>query len=365
MNNKQSQSGSTASSRPVRAVIIAAGKSTRMKSDRPKVMHEVCGRPMLAYVLDACRDAEIRETVVVVGFGKEEVIAAYSGQPGISFVEQNEQKGTGHAVSMCADAFKGFDGDCVVIAGDMPMIRSQTLRDLVGGHRGSGSVASIATTVLDDPTGYGRIVRNAAGEFERIVEHRDTTAGQLKICEVNPSYYCFDARTLFASLPKVKTNNAKGEYYLTDVLAVLKSEGKSIRACTSVPAIDATGINSRADLADVSRLMQKRIATAWMEQGVTIVDPNNTWIDSRATIGAETIINPFSYIEGRAIIGAGCQIGPYAYVTDGAVIADGAGVGPGLLTAFDQPGGAKAAHPSNRARQVQVVRRPPAQSSCS
>jgi bifunctional UDP-N-acetylglucosamine pyrophosphorylase/glucosamine-1-phosphate N-acetyltransferase len=365
MNVQQQKPNSTSSGRKARAVILAAGKSTRMKSELPKVMHEVCGRPMLAYVLDACRDAGVDELLVVVGFGKDAVIQAFSSQPGVSFVEQTEQKGTGHAVAMCADAFKGFEGDCVVIAGDMPMIRSQTLVDLLGGHRASGSVASIATTVLEDPTSYGRIVRNAAGEFEKIVEHRDCTPEQLKINEVNPSYYCFDSKTLFASLPKVKTENAKGEYYLTDVLAVLRSEGKSVRACTSVPAIDATGINSRADLAEVSRLMQRRIATQWMDQGVTIVDPETTWIDSRATIGAETIIKPFSYIEGRSIIGVGCLIGPYAYVADGAVVADGAGVGPGLLAAFEQTGGGKQNQPSTRGKQVQVVRRPPAQQSCS
>jgi bifunctional N-acetylglucosamine-1-phosphate-uridyltransferase/glucosamine-1-phosphate-acetyltransferase GlmU-like protein len=149
-----------------------------MKSDVPKVMHEICGQPMLAYVLDACRQAGIEQFYVVVGFGKETVTSAFGAEPGVSFVEQTEQKGTGHAVLMCRDALAGFNGDCVVIAGDMPMIRAETLRSLIGGHRAAGATASLATTVLEDPTSYGRILRDEGGGFAGIVEHRDCTPGQ-------------------------------------------------------------------------------------------------------------------------------------------------------------------------------------------
>lgn len=359
MNNSDTNK---TNSRPTVAIILAAGKSTRMKSDVPKVMHDICGRPMLAYVLDACRQAGIEKFNIVVGFGKDTVIQAFSTEPGAEFVEQLEQKGTGHAVMMCADGLKNFQGDCVVIAGDMPMIRPETLRDLIGGHRAAGAAASIATTVLSDPAGYGRIIRDKSGAFQGITEHRDCTPEQLSINEVNPSYYCFDAATLFAALPRLKANNAKNEYYITDVLALLLADGKTVRAATSVPAVDATGINSRADLALVSKLMQQRIQHHWMDTGITIVDPDNTWIDSRARIGRDTVIRPFTCIEGSARIGERCTIGPFACITHGAVVSDGASVGPGVLNALDAVHGTRPASTSPAKRTVQVVRRPPAQS---
>ncbi len=361
MSTEQTKKSPT---RGLAAIILAAGKSTRMKSDLPKVMHEICGQPMLAYVIDACRHAGVDQFHLVVGFGKESVTSTFAHESGISFIEQREQKGTGHAVQMCRDAFKGFTGDVIVIAGDMPLIRSDTLKDLVGSHRAAAAAASIATTVLSNPTGYGRIIRTPKGEFTAIVEHRDCTPEQLAVTEVNPSYYCFDAASLFDAIDKITPNNAKGEYYITDALTILKDAGKKVLAATRVPAEDATGINSRSELAQVAHLMRMRICTGWMEQSVTIVDPDNTWIDSRAVIGPETIIRPFSYIEGNARIGAGCVVGPFAFVGAGAVVNDGATVGPGALTAFDAT---TAARPSPQAvgkRTVQVVRRPPAQSGC-
>ena len=348
--------------RGLAAVILAAGRSTRMKTELPKVMHEVCGRPMLAYVVDACRGADIDKFLIVVGFAKDAIISAFSEEHGVQIIEQAQQKGTGHAVMMCADALRDFHGDCVVIAGDMPLVRSETLLDLVGSHRAACAAASLATTELDDPTGYGRIVRNADGEFERIVEHRDCTPEQLRVREVNPSYYCFDAQSLLAALPKLKSDNAKGEFYITDVLEILRRDGKTVRATTRLPAIDATGINSRAELASVSDMMRTRICNHWMDNGVTIADPATTWIDSRARIGTDTIIRPFSYVEGRARIGAGCSIGPYAYIADGALVADGSSVGPGVLTALDAAGDRRANVTTNK-KLVQVVRRPPTPSS--
>lgn len=356
---------SQSSARGLGAVILAAGRSTRMKTDLPKVMHEICGRSMLAHVLSACRAADINEFYIVVGYGKDIVIDAFRDEPGVHFVEQLEQKGTGHAVSMCTEALKGYSGDVVVIAGDMPMIRSETLRELIGGHRAAAVAISIATTFLDDPTSYGRIVRDAKGNFEKIVEDRDCTAEQREITEVNPSYYCFDAECLFGALPRITPDNAKGEYYITDVLGIVLADGKTVRASTTVPAADAVGINSRADLADVSKLMQRRIAADWMAAGVTIVDPATTWIDSRVRIGAESLIKPFSYIEGNARIGRGCVVGPYAYIADGAVVEDNATVGPGAFNAFDATmAGARPIHPLPK-RSDRSLRRPPAPSGCT
>ena len=353
-----------APTRGLAAIILAAGRSTRMKTDWPKVMHEVCGRSMLGHVLSACRQAGIGEFYIVVGFGKQRIIDAFGGQEAVHFIEQREQKGTGHAVSMCASALKDFSGDVVVLAGDMPMVRSRTLQTLIQSHRAAGAAASLATTVLDDPSSYGRIVRDAAGGFERIVEHRDCTDEQLKIREVNPSYYCFDARSLFDALPRIKPDNAKGEYYVTDVLEVIRQAGKAVRAATSVPAVNAMGINSRADLAEVSRLMQRRIATEWMEAGVTIDDPETTWIDSRAAVGPDSRIKPFSYIEGHARIGAGCVVGPYAYVADGAVIEDGMTIGPGVLSALAATTAAGRAAGAVHKRSAPVVRQPPSPQGC-
>jgi bifunctional UDP-N-acetylglucosamine pyrophosphorylase / glucosamine-1-phosphate N-acetyltransferase len=351
--------------RPIAAIILAAGKSTRMKTELPKVMHEICGKPMLAYVLDACREAGIDRLHLVVGFAKEAVIGAFASEAGVHFVEQREQKGTGHAVTMCIEAMKGFAGDVIVIAGDMPTIRAETLRTLLAAHRQNRAAASIATTILEDPTGYGRIIRGRDGRFERIVEHRDCNAEQLQIHEVNPSYYCFDAESLFQALPKIEPNNAKGEYYITDTLAIICNGGKLVQATTSVPAEDAVGINSRGELADVAKVMQRRIQADWMERGVTIVDPDNTWIDSRAQIGPESVIKPFSFIEGNAKIGAGCTVGPFAYLTDGTVMEDGAKVGPGVLSALDCAGPAKGQPGAGCRRESQVVRRPPAQTGCA
>ncbi len=356
-DNGQTSSGTK---RELAAIILAAGKSTRMKTDKPKVLHSLCGRPMLGHVLGACRAAGIEKFYVIVGFAKEQIIRAYEGEPGMYFVEQAEQKGTGHAVQMCADAFKGFVGDAIVIAGDMPMLRPETLRTLIQSHRAAGASASLATTVLENPASYGRIVRDSEGEFERIVEHKDCTEDQLDICEVNPSYYCFDAESLFDSLTKIKPNNAKGEYYITDTLEILRNDGKRVRAATNVPAEDAVGINSRADLAEVGKVMQQRIHQFWMSEGVTIEDPDTTRIDVDARIGVETVIRPFSYLEGNARIGANCVVGPYAYVRSGAVIEAGKVVGPTVLSALDAVAKTpRAASPIERRQTASVVRQPP------
>ena len=313
--------------RPCAAVILAAGKSTRMVTDLPKVLHEVCGRPMMAYVVDACREIGIDRLVAVVGYRKDDVIAAFRDEPGLRFVEQKEQKGTGHAVLMCREALADFDGNVVVIAGDMPLLRTDTLRLLTDTHNREHSAVTLATAILDDPTGYGRIVRDAYGNLQGIVEHSDCTPEQLRIKEINPSYYCFDKKLLFAALEKVQPNNVKGEYYLTDALHILIRQGHRAVAITAVAAQDAMGVNSRRELAEVGKIMQARIQDELMRVGVTIVDPPNTWIDARARIGRDTVIYPFTYIHGRVQIGSRCNIGPFAYIRDGTRIADDVVVG--------------------------------------
>ncbi len=313
--------------KPCAAVILAAGKSTRMVTDLPKVLHEVCGRPMLAYVVDACRGAGIDRIVVVVGYRKDDVIAAFAGEPGLQFVEQTEQKGTGHAVQICREALADFEGNVIVIAGDMPLVRTETLTLLRETHDREHSAVTLATAILEDPTGYGRIVRDAYGNLQGIIEHADCTPEQLRIKEVNPSYYCFDKKLLFEALDSIQPNNVKGEYYLTSVLHILIHRGYRAVAVTAVAAEDAMGVNSRQQLAEVGKIMQARIQDRFMTSGVTIVDPPNTWIDARARIGRDTVIHPFTYIHGRVQIGARCSIGPFAYIRDGTHLADDVVVG--------------------------------------
>ncbi len=240
------------------AIILAAGKSTRMKSDVPKVLHEVCGKPMLSYTLDACCEAGIDRIVVVVGHQKERVIAAFSDRSNCSFVEQAEQKGTGHAVQCCKEALDGFAGQVLVIAGDMPLVRGETLKTLLNENTKTGDGITLATTILDDPAGYGRIVRDKLGGLVSITEHKDCIPEQLAIKEANPSYYCFDGRYMFETMDKVTNDNAKGEYYITDAVGILLSEGRGAGAIPAVPPEQATGVNSQEDLVVVEELMTAR-----------------------------------------------------------------------------------------------------------
>ena len=313
--------------KPTAAIILAAGKSTRMVTDLPKVLHEVCGRPMLAYVIDACRAARIERILSVVGYRKNEIVEAYRDQVDITWVDQTEQKGTGHAAMVCRDALADFDGNLVVIAGDMPLLRSEMLDLLISTHEKQNSAVTLATAVLDDPTGYGRIIRDEYGNLQGIVEESDCTDEQRRIQEINPSYYCFDKKLLFAALEKIRPDNVRGEYYITDALHILVQEGHRAIAITAVAAEEAMGVNSRFELAEASRIMQNRIQRELMQNGVTIVDPPNTWVDIRAEIGRDTVIYPFSYIHGRMKIGRRCSIGPFAYLREGTVLEDDVVVG--------------------------------------
>jgi bifunctional UDP-N-acetylglucosamine pyrophosphorylase/glucosamine-1-phosphate N-acetyltransferase len=306
------------------AIILAAGKSTRMKTELPKVLHEICGQPMLAYVLAACRDAGVDRLLVVVGHGKQEVVAHFSGQSDVRWVEQTEQKGTGHAVLCCREALLDFDGGVLVIAGDMPLVRRETLAHLLETRRNCGDGVVIATTVLEDPEGYGRIVRDETGRLQAIVEDRDCTPEQKKIREVNPSYYCFDCRRMLEALERVRPDNVKGEYYITDAVHILRDLGGGASAIEAVPAEDAMGINSRLDLALVGRTMQDRIQLALMQEGVTIVDPDNTWIEAGVSIGRETVVYPFTFIGAGAAVGERCRIGPFARIAPQTTVGDDA-----------------------------------------
>jgi bifunctional UDP-N-acetylglucosamine pyrophosphorylase/glucosamine-1-phosphate N-acetyltransferase len=302
------------------AIILAAGGSKRMNTKLAKVLHEVCGRPMLAYVLQACRKVGTERIYVVVGFSAEQVKSRFADAEDITWVHQDEQLGTAHAVMCCREHLQDFDGNTMILCGDGPLLRSQTLRTLMEKHEAGQSAATLATAVIDDPTGYGRIVRDAYGNIQGIVEHLDCTPEQLEIKEINPSKYLFNNKRLFEALDKIKPDNVKSEYYLTDVISGLISTGHKVEAITAVQPDEAVGINSRAQLSAASKIMQQRIQRKLMDNGVTIVDPDNTWIDARAEIGQDTVIEPFTYIHGEVKIGDGCRVGPFAYLRHGTIL---------------------------------------------
>ncbi|MDD5457954.1 MAG: NTP transferase domain-containing protein [Phycisphaerae bacterium] len=307
------------------AIILAAGMSTRMNTKMAKVLHEVCGRPMLAYVLDACRSIGVKRIYVIVGYGAEQVKEQFSAND-VEWVLQEEQKGTAHAVLCCKEKLKDFNGDTLVLCGDGPLIRTETLNILIEKHESEHSATTLATAVLDDPIGYGRIVRDQYGNIQGIVEHGDCTKEQLAIKEVNPSYYLFNNKIMFDALEQVKPNNVKGEYYITDALAIILAAGHKVVAVTAVRPEEAIGINSRRQLSEAGKIMQHRIQQQFMDNGVTIIDPDNTWIDACVKIGQDTVIEPFTYIQGDVKIGKNCRIGPFVYIKPPSVIEDGAAV---------------------------------------
>lgn len=240
------------------AVILAAGKGTRMKSDLPKVLHPVLDRPMLAYVFDACRAAGVETIYAVIGHGAEQVKTAFADAEDVVWVLQAEQNGTGHAVLCCAEHLADVQAETLVLCGDGPLIRSQTLKTLLDTHAAEAAAVTLATTILEDPTGYGRIDRDAQGAIQGIVEHNDCTPEQLVIQEVNPSYYCFDNARLFQVLQRVKPNNAKHEIYLTDAVRLTIEDGRKVVAVTAVAPEEALSINSVEQLAEVEAIAARR-----------------------------------------------------------------------------------------------------------
>ena len=310
------------------AIILAAGKSTRMKSALPKVLHNVCGRPMIEYVLDAARSASVKRIVAIVGHQAEMVKSELSKHPDVEFALQAEQKGTGHAVMMCQEQLRSHHGPVLVLAGDTPLLKRESLAALLKTQQEQNAACVIGTATTDANFGLGRIIRNASSAFEKIVEEKDATAEEKRVREINTGCYAFDSQGLLASLNQIRPNNSQSEYYLTDCPRVLKDEGRNVVALEAFNMVEALGVNTREQLAQVTRTIQQAAMTVWMVNGTTIVVPEQTFIDPQVKIGADTVIEPFTHISGAVEIGDNCRIGPHAVLEGPLQIASGTTVAP-------------------------------------
>jgi len=296
------------------AVILAAGKGVRMRSELPKVLHRVAGKPVVLYIVEAVRAAGIEHITLVVGHGRELVEEALAGLD-LNFVVQAEQLGTGHALMQAQDHINPED-TLLVLAGDTPLLRQETLTQIVDFHVREQAEATVLTCEFEHPYGYGRVIRESDGSFARIVEQKDASPQEQLVKEINSGIYCFQAGAAFAALQGIKTSNAQGEYYLTDVLEILKKGGKKVLPLLLEAAEDIYGINDRVQLAFAEKIMRQRKNRALMQSGITLIDPDSTFVDNDVEIGPDTIILPNTMIEGRTIIGSGCQIGPNTRIND-------------------------------------------------
>ena len=310
------------------AVILAAGKSTRMKSALPKVLHNVCGRPKIEYVIDAARSAGVVRIVAIVGHRADMVQAELSKHSDVEFALQAEQKGTGHAVMMCQEQLRSHHGPVLVLAGDTPLLKKDSLLSLLNTQREQGAACVIGTATTEANFGLGRIIRDANGHFEKIVEEKDATEEEKRVREINTGCYAFDSQGLLASLDQIRPNNSQAEYYLTDCPRVLKQEGRKVVALQAFDMVEALGVNTREQLSQVTRTLQQAAMSRWMVNGTTIVVPEQTFIDPQVRIGTDTIIEPFTHISGAVVIGDNCRIGPHAVLEGPLTIESGTTIAP-------------------------------------
>lgn len=304
-------------------LIMAAGLGTRMRSARAKVLHELGGRPLIAHICRAAFALNPRRIYVVVGHQADEVTAAVVDEFGdqrVSFIKQVEQRGTGDAVRAARDALSQSDSTVLVLSGDVPLVRPETLGALVEKHRNSDAQdggCTLLTVKLENPTGYGRIVRDSDGRFLKIVEQKDASADERQIREINAGLYCFEVRSLFNALDRIQPVNEQGEYYLTDVPQILRSEGKAVEIYLHSDSREVSGVNTRADLAEFENILRRgAIRRLMIDGGVTFIDPSHAYVGIDAQVGRDTIIHPDVSIEGKSVIGEGCQIRAGSRITN-------------------------------------------------
>jgi bifunctional UDP-N-acetylglucosamine pyrophosphorylase / glucosamine-1-phosphate N-acetyltransferase len=309
--------------RPLSAVVLAAGEGTRMRSATPKVLHPLCGRPMLLHVIDALVALPLERIVVVVGHGAERVTKTLQEQLAtempVEFVEQHVQRGTGDAasVALTAGVFDlDAEDDLLVVPGDAPLLRAETLVALARAHRETDAAATALTAVLDDPAGYGRVVRNENGDVDHVVEQSDATPDELEIQEINTSIYCFRRGLLAPALRRLNPENAQGEYYLTDAISVLKETGHVVVGVVAEDPYEIVGVNDRAQLADVEAALRRRINRRWMREGVSMTDPERIYVDATVELEPDVQLLPGTILEGRTVIAAGSVIGPDTHLVD-------------------------------------------------
>jgi bifunctional UDP-N-acetylglucosamine pyrophosphorylase / glucosamine-1-phosphate N-acetyltransferase len=325
----------------IEAVVLAAGQGKRMKSALPKVLHRICGQPMVAYVLDTLKALGVASPVVVVGYGAETVREALGNRA--RYAIQAERLGTGHAVMQAVPHIRPEAGTVLVLNGDLPFVTADTLARLLEMHREARAAATILTDVWDDPAGYGRVLRDSRGYVQRIVEDRDATEDERVVREINVGAYAFELDPLRRALDGLQPVNAQGEYYLTDVFTVLLKSSQTVAAVTAASHREAAGINSRVELAEAEATMRASILEALMLSGVTVIDPRNTYVHAGVQVGSDTIIHPGSHLEGRTIVGERCEIGPATRLVDaelgngvtvtsstvqGSVVGEGTTIGP-------------------------------------
>ena len=306
-------------------IILAAGKGKRMKSMLPKVLHQVSGNPMLFYPLNLARSIGAYRIITVIGYGGHTVQRIFRTKT--NFAWQKKQAGTADAVRKCEKHLRGFQGNVVILCGDAPLLRRLTLKKLLAEHRESSADATVLSARVEEPSGYGRIVRNTDGNFLAIREEKDASFEEREIHEVNTGAYVFKWSVLKKFLNNIKTNNKQGERYLTDAPVLMRKAGYEINIASCETADEAMGINSRAELARANQIMNQRIIAEHSENGVTFIDPSNTYIEDNVKIGKDTTIHPFTYIEKEVRIGKNCSIGPFCKIRSGSVIGNGAVVG--------------------------------------
>jgi len=298
------------------AVVLAAGEGKRMRSDVPKVLHRVAGKALIEHVLVAVEDAGIRDIIVVIGHGGE-MVQSYLG-PRYKYAWQERQLGTGHALAQARELAEGAS-TLLVLCGDTPLLRPSTLASLVRKHQEEKAAASILVASLEDPTGYGRVVRDPSGRVKRIVEERDAAPEVKAIKEINSGTYCFNASLVWPALEKIKPLNAQGEYYLTDIIELFCLRGEKVLAVECPDAEEILGVNDRVDLARAAQVLRRRINEELMRKGVTIVDPAATFIDAEVEVGRDTILLPFTFLEGKTTIGCRCTVGPQTTIKDSSI----------------------------------------------